>query len=302
MKTKALKTTAAIILAITTFESEAQTAENAKNQFVQIDDAKIAYRQIGKGTPLILANRMRGTLDTWDPLFLNKLAEKNTVIYFDYPGIGYSTGKLPTDFSTVANYVVKFADALKIKKFAMGGWSWGGYVTQTTLIDYPDRVTHGILIGTNPPGKVDLPIQQFWVERALKPINDLEDEEILFFEPASEASRKAAKESHDRIYARPGVVDKIPSEMPVFMEYLKGHEKMKEDKEGRFEKLAGTNVPLLIISGDNDTSVPFENWLSLVKKTKKAQLLVLDEAGHGPQHQYPELSATFTSEFIKYTK
>lgn len=75
-------------------ENNAVTTET---QYANIDDKQIAYRKIGNGTPIILANRFRGTLDTWDPLFLDLLAQTNTVITFDYSGIGYSEGELPLD-------------------------------------------------------------------------------------------------------------------------------------------------------------------------------------------------------------
>ncbi|MDR6919826.1 hypothetical protein [Chryseobacterium sp. 2987] len=56
-----------------------------------------------------------------------------------------------------------------------------------------------VLIGTNPPGENEIPIEQVFFDHALKPINDLEDEYYLFFDPASEKSRRPAKESHERI-------------------------------------------------------------------------------------------------------
>ncbi|MEW5676037.1 alpha/beta hydrolase [Flavobacterium enshiense] len=303
MKTIIKKMIGITLLSIMSIQlSNAQTAATAKTQYVEINGDKIAYRSFGKGSPIVLANRMRGTLDTWDPLFLDGLAKTHRVITFDYPGIGYSTGTLPTDMSKVAKFVKDFTATIKVQKFAMLGWSWGGFVTQTTLLEYPNSVTHAVLVGTAPPGiKNDLPIQQKWVERALKPVNNLEDEEILFFEPDSEFSRRMAKESRDRIYARPGVVDKIASTMDIFQLFLKGHEKFKEDMNRR-EELTKTNIPILIICGDNDTSVPAEHWYKLSGKFKNAQILVYPESGHGPQHQYPELSAQYIDQFIKITK
>ncbi len=59
-----------------------------------------------------------------------------------------------------------------------------------------------VLIGTNPPGENEIPIEQVFFDHALKPINDLEDEYYLFFDPASEKSRRPAKESHERIGQR----------------------------------------------------------------------------------------------------
>jgi pimeloyl-ACP methyl ester carboxylesterase len=277
------------------------TPDNAPNQYVQVNGNKIAYRYIGSGSPIVLANRMRGTLDTWDPVFLDKLAERHTVITFDYPGVGYSAGALPGDMGQVASFVNDFTTAIKLDKFAMLGWSWGGFTTQTLLLDQPERVTHAILVGTNPPGPGQIPIQKVFIERAMKPVNDLDDEEVLFFDPKSEFSRTAAKASRERIYARPDVVSKIPSKMEQFQVYLKAAEVFGEDKLGRRAKLIQSRTPMLIISGDNDTSTAGQNWFPLIGQLGNAQFVFYPESGHGPQHQYPELSAEYIADFIART-
>lgn len=46
-------------------------ALTAETQYAKIDNKQIAYRTFGSDTPILLANRFRGTLDTWDPLFLD---------------------------------------------------------------------------------------------------------------------------------------------------------------------------------------------------------------------------------------
>lgn len=277
------------------------TAATADNQYVQVNGDTIAYRSIGSGSPIVLANRMRGTLDTWDPLFLDKLAERHRVITFDYPGVGYSSGTLPDDLGQVAGFVNDFTVAIKLDTFAMLGWSWGGFTTQTLLLDQPERVTHAILVGTNPPGRGQLPIQQVFIERAMKPVNDLDDEEVLFFEPKSAFSRAAAKASYERIYARPDVVSKIPSRLEQFLVYLKAAEVFHEDAPGRRARLTQTRTPMLIISGDNDTSTAGQNWFPLIGQLRNAQFVFYSEAGHGPQHQYPELSAEYIADFIAST-
>ncbi|WP_238586881.1 alpha/beta fold hydrolase [Chryseobacterium sp. Leaf405] len=160
------------------------TALNAETQFAEISNSKIAYRQFGNGTPLFFVNRFRGIIDTWDPLFLDSLAEKNTVILFDYPGIGSSEGELPLDIFEVAGTVPALADHLGIEKFNVLGWSYGGLVAQTVTFQNPDRVLKTVLIGTNPPGENAVPIEPVFFEHALKPVNNLDDEYYLFFEPA----------------------------------------------------------------------------------------------------------------------
>ena len=93
-----------------------ETAARATTQYVEVAGDRIAYRSIGVGTPMILLTRMRGTLDTWDPLFLDELAKSNRVITVDYPGVGYSAGTLPPDIGRVANFVAAFADAMAARQ------------------------------------------------------------------------------------------------------------------------------------------------------------------------------------------
>lgn len=277
------------------------SAASAETRYVQVNGDRIAYRRIGKGSPILFANRLRGTLDTWDPLFLDALALQHTVITVDYPGIGYSGGALPADMEAVGAFLDDFAKAIALDRFAILGWSWGGLAAQALLLDRPQRVTQGILVGTNPPAPNPVPMHQVFIERAFKPVNDLADDEILFFEPRSAASRAAARASHERIYAREGVTERIPSTPEAIQAYLKTAGNFHEDKAGRRKALTQTQMPLLIISGDNDTATPGQNWFPLIGQLRNAQLLFYSETGHGPQHQYPELSAEYIARFLART-
>lgn len=273
------------------------TALNVETQFAEINNNTIAYRQFGNGAPLFFVNRFRGIMDTWDPLFLDSLAEKNTVILFDYPGIGSSEGELPLDIVEVAGTVPALADHLGIDKFNVLGWSYGGLVAQAVTFQNQDRVLNTVLIGTNPPGENAVPIEQVFFDHALKPINDLEDEYYLFFEPASEKSRQAAKESHDRIGQR---LERslIPSTMEVFQRYIAGSGTMKEDKLSFRDGYKTLKSHVLVISGDHDISFATENWFPLLRNAPTMQHIILNDAGHGPQHQHPELTAGYINLFL----
>ena len=273
----------------------------AKTHYANIDGVRIAYRTMGAGSPLILANRMRGTLDTWDPLFLDSLAETNQVISFDYTGTGYSSGTLPLDMSEVARQIVSLADSLELNSFAICGWSWGGAAAQTLVVEHPDRLTHAVLMGTNPPGPSEYPIRNAFLERAFKPVTDLDDEIVLFFEPSSERSHTAARRSHERIFTHPELASKIPSTKEEIEAFIETFITFQEDKLGRLDGLSKSVVPILIIGGDNDPSTDTRNWLPLIGKLPSAQFLVLPEAGHGPHHQYPTLSARYIAAFLGNT-
>ena len=270
----------------------------AKTRFAETQGRRIAYRSIGKGTAIILANRFRGTLDTWDPAFLDELARNFNVITFDYSGYGRSTGSTPTDVLTAANDVRDLAEVLKLKTIIVGGWSFGGLVAQTVITQYPSLVTHAILIGTGPPGKNKVAPDKVFFDTALKTFNDLNDEVILFFEPQSEASVKAAKLSHDRLAKRTRDLD-VPIPRELWDAYFKVGSDFSTDNYNTRAKLKATRIPLLIICGDHDISFPVENWYDLMRELPTAQLIVFSQSGHGPQHQFPDVTARYITAFVR---
>lgn len=275
------------------------SAATTSTKSVEVDGVKLAYREVGSGEPIVLFNRLRGTLDTWDPAFVDALAEGYRVIMVDYSGVGYSEGKLTPDMVVIADTMAAFAKAIDLETFDLVGWSWGGALAQVFLIKHPAMVKRAVLIGTNPPGENEHPMRKDWFERAIKPVNDLNDEEILFFEPAYKESMAAAAASHERIYARQGVTDHIPSTMDAFNVFFAAAQKYHEDKEGIRQALMTSDVPMLIFCGDNDPGTPADNWFPLIRTIPRGQLLIMPRAGHGPQHQFPQLSADYIHVFLK---
>jgi pimeloyl-ACP methyl ester carboxylesterase len=272
---------------------------DTETSFADAGDRKIAYRSYGKGKPIIFVNRFRGTLDTWDPLFIKMMAKKYNVITFDYSGIGSSTGNMAPDIVIVAKDVKDLADTLKLNTIIVLGWSYGGLVAQAVTLLYPNLVSHSILIGTNPPGKNEVPFEQVFLDAALKPINDFDDEVVLFFEPKSQISLAAAKASHERIHKKIDV-KKIPSTMEAFQVYFAGGDAFKEDILNFREQIKKTKIPILIISGDHDVSFAVENWYAIVNEMVNTQMIVYSETGHAPQHQYPEMTSKYIMNFVKY--
>jgi pimeloyl-ACP methyl ester carboxylesterase len=276
-------------------------ATSAKTKFVETGGRKIAYRSIGMGLPIILVNRFRGNLDTWDSAFLDALASRFNVITINYSGVGLSTGACATDVFEMAQDVKDVAEALRLTKIIMAGWSLGGMVAQAVMTLYPELVSHAILIGTSPPIKSNGVSEKLFWERALKPVTDLEDGIVLFFEPQSESSKNAAKLSFGRIAKRTEDLDN-PVSQECYGNQQKAIDRFREDKNGTLAKLQSSNIPILVLMGDHDIGFPVEDWYRLVGRLPSTQLIVMPQAGHGPQHQYPDLSAKYIASFIENSK
>ena len=277
------------------------TAVNAPTQSVEVDGRRIAYRSIGAGVPLVLAVRFRGTMDVWDPAFLDALVSEGfRVIVFDYSGTGNSTGEKTLNPFALAKDAADLAGALGLENFVLGGWSLGGLAAQAALALFPDKISHLVLIGSGPPGTYIKPPEQLFYDTARKD-NDFEDEVILFFEPKSAASRAAAKASHDRIAAR--TIDLSPPVPREWAAELLG-DKVKTapfPAEPILELLKTTDIPILHVGGDHDISFPVENWYALNRLAPTLQLITFPNAGHGPQHEHPEASAAHIATFVRTT-
>lgn len=277
------------------------TAVNAPTQYVEVEGRKLAYRSIGAGAPLILCVRFRGTMDVWDPAFLDApVAEGFRVITFDYSGLGNSTGEKTLNPFALAKDAADLAGALGLEEVVLGGWSLGGLAAQAAMALFPTLMSHVVLIGSGPPGSYIKPPEQLFYDTARKD-NDFEDEVILFFEPASEKSRAAAKVSHDRIAAR--TVDLSPPVPRDWAAELLGDKPKTAPfpAEPILELLKTTDIPVLHLGGDHDISFPIENWYALTPQLPTLQLVTFPRAGHGPQHEHPEASAAHIAAFVRTT-
>ncbi len=273
------------------------SAVNARTMYAEIDGRKIAYRSMGNGRPLVLCQRFRGNLDSWDPAFLDALARNYQVIIFDYTGFGLSTGTAPTTMTVFAKDVKDLCRFLKLDKIIVGGWSFGGAVAQVAMTEFTDLITQTILLGTKPPGKTTYPMEQAFLERSSKPQNDLDDEIVLFFEPTSKISTAAAKASHDRIAARTTDND-VYIKQELWANYSLGFADYAKDSAGVLQKMMTTSTPILVISADHEVVFPPENWFVLNRKLPTTQVVVIPQTGHGPHHQYPEMVAAYIHSFI----
>lgn len=276
------------------------TATDVATRYVETNGRTLAYRAIGDGTPLILCQRFRGVIDSWDPAFLDALADQFRVITFDYSGLGLSSGTPSYRPEIMAKDVIDLADALGIDRFVLGGWSLGGMAAQVATVMAPERIDQLLLIGTTPPGTVEHGSEPVFLEHALKPVNDLADEEVLFFEPQSASSRAAAAASHNRIAAR--TTDHSPPIPPdTYFALLQDRaaDDLFPDLGGYAEFLATCGIPILVIAGDHEIVFPTSNWFALSRVWKSLHLVVLPQAGHGPQHQAPEFVADTIKSFVR---
>lgn len=272
----------------------------AKTRFVEIDGHRIAYRSVGpkRAVPVLLIQRFRGTMDDWDPAFIDAMvARGHQVIVFNGRGVSTSEGEAHDTVEGMAHGVAALAKALGLPRVDVLGWSMGGFVAQVLPLLEPQLVRRVILVGTGPgkgPGVV-LPGKEVF-EVATRPRFGIEEHQYLFFAQATESER-LREASLARIGARTGATEpEVPPEVverqgQAIMAFL--------GNEGRWhERLGELRHPVLIVMGDRDAFFHASNGAVLFERLPQARLAVLPMAGHGPHHQHPEAVARMVAGFL----
>jgi pimeloyl-ACP methyl ester carboxylesterase len=279
--------------------ASAASSISAPIKFIQVDGLQIAHKVIGEGTPIIFLQRFRGTLNDWDPAFVDAVAKSYRVILFDAPGVGRSNGIVPTSVTKWAEHALQFARALGIQHAIYLGWSMGGAIAQVIVINYPESVDRLVLLATGPSGNPDFaPGNPEFCSRARKPVYDFEDYQFLFFYKSDTA--KAACVSYlERVDQIKDKDEAVTPEGYRNMSIAMGDFKANKEKN-YFDALRDIKQPVLIANGKFDPSYPLMNSYVLEREILNSQLIIYPDAGHGFLFQHhrrfvPELLAFLAS-------
>jgi pimeloyl-ACP methyl ester carboxylesterase len=278
--------------------SDISISGRARTQFVDVQGRRLAYRRFGSGRPLVLCVRFRGTMDSWDPLFLDSLVDTGfEVTVFDYSGLGHSTGERTYSPAALAKDAIELITALQLGKAVIAGWSVGGMAAQIVLAQAPQLVSHVVLIATTPPGLLTKSGEQLFYTLA-KRENDFEDFVSLFFERESPASRAAADQSAKRLDKR--TQDRSP-DVPwewAAQQLGNGPANPVFPADAVLQMLQRTTIPVLHLGADHDIVFPVENWYALNGQCPSLHLVTFPSSGHGPHQQYPVSSARHIEAFV----
>ena len=119
------------------------------DELIDLDTgARLHYRRIGAGEPLLLAMGTAASLGMWMPVEA-PLSDRFDVVSFDYRGLGDSErGDGPITAATLAEDARALLDALSIPRAHVLGWSLGSLVAQELALADPERVASLVLYGT----------------------------------------------------------------------------------------------------------------------------------------------------------
>jgi pimeloyl-ACP methyl ester carboxylesterase len=269
-----------------------QTHETVPTRFVEANGIRFAYRRFGggKGLPLLFCQHFTGTMDNWDPIVTNTLAQGREVILFDNQGVGSSSGQTPDSVQAMATDALAFVDALGLKQIDLLGFSIGGMVAQQMVLDRPKLVRHLILAGTGPEGGEGIDIGGLPPSSVLladASLSHVERQQRLFFAP-TQTSQAAGRAFAERKSWRKD--DRDPEASPaVAKAQTIAIKSWGEQKKGeRYGRLKEIKQPTLVFNGIDDVMIPTINSYILARHLPDARLVLYPDSGHGALFQYPD--------------
>jgi pimeloyl-ACP methyl ester carboxylesterase len=278
--------------------TQQKNAETTPTLFVNVGEVRFAYRRFGNpaGTPLVLLQHFRGSMDNWDPALLNGFAQDRTVIIFDNAGVGFSTGEVHASVTAMAQHALDFLDALQLRQIDLLGFSIGGYIAQRITLNRPTLVRRLILAGTGPgkgEGTQDLNTQVGAAASGQSSRNGLLQ---LFFAP-SETSQAAGAAYWDRLQSRVGERDPFLTG-PGIRAQLAALSGWDRNEEAAYPHLREILHPVLVASGSHDLVIPTVNAFVLAQRLPNAQLIIYPDSGHGFLFQYHTLFGRHATLFL----
>lgn len=270
-------------------------SEKVPTKQVQVGDINISYREYGKGYPLVMLMGLSGTMDTWDPNFINELAKDNKVVMLDYRGFGKTDlGEKPITMKQYADDTSGLMDALKIAKANVLGWSMGTYVAQEFALAYPEK--------TN---KIVLYAADFGGEKAIMPTQEVMN--AMTDQSGSQQDRE------QRVLSTLFPADWLKD--PRNQEYLKKAFGKYADKpteeglkkqwdawmswQGTYDRLPELKNMTLLVSGASDVNTPWQNTPLMFERLPDAWMTLIKGGGHGVMFQQPTEMADVINGFLE---
>lgn len=249
------------------------------------DGRRIAWREAGSGSPLVLVHGWSGSSAVFAEA-LDALSGTFRVLAPDLRGHGDSDGGAGYRLADFASDLVLWAEALDLREAALLGWSLGGQAAMAAFPSLRPRLRRLILVGTTPrftacegwphglPGGQVQAMARNLRRNYLKTMGDFFSRQFAEGEIAPERLRTIID-----FAVRGG---SLPGEEVA----LAALETLRE--EDQRAELAGIDLPALVIHGDRDAIVPPEAGDCLASHLPRAELAVIEGAGHAPFLSRPQ--------------
>ncbi|PGL69856.1 alpha/beta hydrolase [Bacillus sp. AFS055030] len=248
------------------------------NSIVELENLTIAYKDQGKGKPIVLIHGFMGSHAYWEKV-VPKLSEDYRVIAIDLPGHGDSTAIIKEHtIEDYADVIKDFLDQLNIQQVTMFGHSLGGYITLTFAQRYSNYLNGFSLIhSTAYPDSEEAKKARVATSEKVKNegVKNVVDGLIpKLFSPKNIQTNSKEIDLAKQIGYKTTVDGTVNALISM------------KNRPDRNHILNDTNLPVLLLAGKDDQIIPPEKTFSVKKENIKT--VTLNSAGHMSMYEAPK--------------
>jgi proline iminopeptidase len=287
----------------------------SREGYVPVDNARLYYRDIGEGLPIVVLHGGPDFDHTYFLPDLDRLSDRFRLIYYDQRGRGQSGENVRPDDVSIASEIrdlESLRQHFQLESFAVMGHSWGGLLALEYAIRHPRRASHLILMNAAPASRDDYILLRQELPRK-RAAGDVEAMKALSATAKYQEGDLATDAEYYRIHFRATV------RRPAHLERVIQRLRLNVTKEGILKaraieerlysetwlssdydirpKLKQLSIPTLVIHGDYDF-IPVQIAEHVAQAISGARLVVLQGCGHFsflecPDHVRKELAGFF---------
>lgn len=266
-----------------------------KSLYIQVNGANYSYEIQGAGEPLVLLHGFTSQKETWNQ-FVKVWKEHFQVITIDLPGHGQTKVDNPRTMGAVSDDLEQIFSQLNINKAHILGYSMGGRVALSFALTYPQLV-QTLTLESASPGLATAKERAERRKNDAKIIKRLEKdgiegfvkfwENIPLFNTQKQLSTKIQKQiQKERLSQKAsGLIDSLrymgTGVQPSWWKDLETFTKR-----------------VLLIVGQKDTKFVTINE-KMLRLFSKANMEVIEYAGHTVHIEQPEIFVKVVSNFLK---
>jgi pimeloyl-ACP methyl ester carboxylesterase len=271
----------------------------APGKFIKLDGLSTHYIEKGVGETVILLHGFFYDTFMWNKN-IDVLAERFKVYAFDLWGFGYSTREsLDYGYPLYTNQLLKFMDVLEIPKAALIGQSMGGGTIINFTVSNRERVNKIILVdAAGMPNR--LPI--------MGRISNLPKLGEFMYGLNTNFIRRMTL-GNTFLYKKHLITEEYFENATRFHKIKGSTEVMLQVTRKQFfdtlideiKKLSLLDIPILIVWGREEKSIPLAVGEEMHKILKGSRLEILDQAGHCAHDDQSTLFNQLALDFLEST-
>lgn len=276
-----------------------------RSRFVNVDGIRVHYQDFGRPTAptILLIHGYTASVYIWKTAAPLLAKAGFRVIAIDLVGFGYTEKPrwFPYTIAAQARLVSRFMNRIGVGQATLVGSSYGGAVSATLALDYPERVEKLVMLDavinddlkSHPVLKL---VAYRGVGEVLTPF--LSDSTMLM---RHRMKGTIARSNHHLINE-----DRVQSvRRPLYA--ADGHHSLLATSRNwdanRIEADAHLiEQPTLIVWGEEDTVTPLKDGYKLHQEILHSRFVIIKDCGHVPQEERSDLFAKIVTEFCRDKK